>query len=229
MDKEKVGEMIKKLRKKHHMTQKEFADKYCVTSQAVSKWEKGINLPDIALLKQMSEDYGVTFEDILEGKMIRKGTRKNAILLVLLATMAILLILFLLGKFGDSFKFKTLSSGCSEFKVSGSIAYDENKSSLNISSVNYCSGDDQTIYDSIECRLFEKTETTNKMISKCKTSEDKMKLEEYLDEVEMYVDNYKQTCREYNDNSLYLEISAYKGNTITTYKVPLSLNDNCSK
>ena len=57
MDQEKFGNLIKKIRKDNNLTQKEFADKYNVTYQAVSKRENGINLPDMSLLKKMSEDY----------------------------------------------------------------------------------------------------------------------------------------------------------------------------
>ncbi len=57
MDQEKISKFIKKLRKENNLTQKQLADKYEVTYQAVSKWENGINLPDVILLKQMSKDF----------------------------------------------------------------------------------------------------------------------------------------------------------------------------
>ena len=50
MDQEKIGKFIKDLRIKNNLTQKEFADKYNVTYQAVSKWENGKNMPDLSLL-----------------------------------------------------------------------------------------------------------------------------------------------------------------------------------
>lgn len=37
MNQEKIGEYIRKLRKENNLSQKEFADKLCVTFQAVSK------------------------------------------------------------------------------------------------------------------------------------------------------------------------------------------------
>ena len=39
MEQEKIANLIKKIRKDNHLTQKELADKYHVTYQAVSKWE----------------------------------------------------------------------------------------------------------------------------------------------------------------------------------------------
>ena len=55
MNPEKIGAFICSLRKKKNMTQSELAEKLSVTSQAVSKWENGRGIPDIELLKQMSE------------------------------------------------------------------------------------------------------------------------------------------------------------------------------
>lgn len=51
MNQEKIGEFIKKLRQDNNLTQKDLANKYNVTYQAVSKWERGLNIPDISLLK----------------------------------------------------------------------------------------------------------------------------------------------------------------------------------
>ena len=39
------------LRKEKGMTQKELAEKLYVSDKAVSKWERGLSLPDIALLQ----------------------------------------------------------------------------------------------------------------------------------------------------------------------------------
>lgn len=44
-----IGENINKIRKDRNMTQEEFAAKLGVTPQAVSKWERGVSLPDVML------------------------------------------------------------------------------------------------------------------------------------------------------------------------------------
>ena len=56
MNQEKISNLIKQLRKKDNLTQAQFANKYNVTFQAVSKWENGKSLPDIVLLKQICKD-----------------------------------------------------------------------------------------------------------------------------------------------------------------------------
>lgn len=68
MNQELIGKFIKDLREKNHLTQKEFALKYHVTFQAVSKWENGKNIPDISLLKQICDDYNVSLDEVLNGK-----------------------------------------------------------------------------------------------------------------------------------------------------------------
>lgn len=45
MNQEKFGTIIKNIRKKYNLTQKQLADKYNVTYQAVSKWENGLSFP----------------------------------------------------------------------------------------------------------------------------------------------------------------------------------------
>ena len=233
MNPDKVGKFIKKLRKDNNLTQKELADKYGVTYQAVSKWENGINLPDVALIRQMSKDFNISVESILDGEINNDYKKKNNhkyIIIILFTLLIISVIVIFTNNNSKSFSFKTVSSSCDEFKVSGSIAYNKNKSSIYISNINYCGGDDITEYKEIECTLYEKNDKSNIKISSCKKDTGSIKLEEYLNNIELNIDDYNQACSKYNDNSLYLEINATsKDNKITTYKIPLKLNENCSK
>lgn len=229
MNPEKVGEFIKKLRKKNNLTQQQLGDKYGVTYQAVSKWENGINLPEVSLIRQMSKDFNISVEDILDGE--EKSTKKSYYIYIIVTVVVLVIILiFLLFKIptSDTFNFKTISTTCNEFEVTGSIAYDKNKSSIYISHINYCGGNDTKEYENIECNLYEKNGDTNKMISSCKVGSNET-LESYLKSIELNIDNYAQTCNTYTNDSLYLEINATKDNRTITYKVPLELNDNCQK
>ena len=139
---EKVGKFIKKLRKDNNLTQQKLADKYGVTYQAVSKWENGINLPDVTLIRQMSKDFNISIEDILDGNLITKKKNRNKNILIgsiLLIVIIALIIgtIIIVKNINDNktFKFKTLSTTCNEFNVSGSIAYDKKKSSIYISHI----------------------------------------------------------------------------------------------
>ena len=81
MDQEKIGKFIKNIRTTNHLTQAELASKYGVTYQAVSKWENGKNIPDVMLLRQMSKDFNVDIQDILDGKVMPK---KNNLKIVII-------------------------------------------------------------------------------------------------------------------------------------------------
>ena len=75
MDQERIGQFIKKIRQDNKLTQKELADKLGVTYQAVSKWENGKNVPDIAILKEMSKMFNINIDEILDGE--KKSKKKN--------------------------------------------------------------------------------------------------------------------------------------------------------
>ena len=65
MKPEEVGNYLKKLRLEHQLTQKELASKLHITHQAVSNWEKGKALPDITILSQLGDVYGVSIDNLL--------------------------------------------------------------------------------------------------------------------------------------------------------------------
>lgn len=67
MNQENIGKFIAELRKEKNMTQQELADKLCVTDRAISHWENGRRLPDISLLKLLSEEFEVSITEILNG------------------------------------------------------------------------------------------------------------------------------------------------------------------
>lgn len=68
MDKEKVGTLIAALRKERGLTQKELAQQLFVSDKAVSKWERGLAMPDVTLLIPLSESLGITVTELLEGR-----------------------------------------------------------------------------------------------------------------------------------------------------------------
>ena len=60
-----VGARIAELRKEKDMTQQQLADKLLVSNKAVSKWETGVGLPDIAMIPTLAEILGVSTDYIL--------------------------------------------------------------------------------------------------------------------------------------------------------------------
>ena len=67
IDNEKVGKFIENLRKEKGLTQQDLAEKLSVTNQAVSKWESGKNLPDIAIQRRICDACNITMEELHAG------------------------------------------------------------------------------------------------------------------------------------------------------------------
>ena len=77
MDKVKIGQFIANCRKDKKLTQEQLAEKLNISKNAVSKWERGICLMDMSLLKPLSEVLGVSVNDILSGEKIPEDKIKD--------------------------------------------------------------------------------------------------------------------------------------------------------
>ena len=69
MDIAKTGLLIRDLRTKMGMTQKSLADLMNLSDKTVSKWERGMGLPDVSLLVELSQIFGVNVDILLTGSM----------------------------------------------------------------------------------------------------------------------------------------------------------------
>lgn len=65
MDIIEFGLYLSKLRKEKGITQKELASKLCVTVSAISKWERGKCMPEITKIKELSEIFSISVNDLL--------------------------------------------------------------------------------------------------------------------------------------------------------------------
>lgn len=74
MNHNKIGKFIAACRKEKGLTQKELGDRLFVTDKAVSKWERGVSLPDITLLEKLASELDVEVIDILTGE---KGSARK--------------------------------------------------------------------------------------------------------------------------------------------------------
>lgn len=74
MDLGKLGQRIKQQRERRQLRQSDIASALRLTSQAVSKWERGENAPDIAVLLDLARLLGVSVEWILTGRQEAPGT-----------------------------------------------------------------------------------------------------------------------------------------------------------
>ena len=231
MNQDKIGNFIKSIRLDNNLTQKEFADKLGVTYQAVSKWENGKNIPDIAVLKQICDEYNIDINEILNGEKKEKKNKNiiKIIIPILIIIVVIILLILLLNKNNKDFEFKTISSKCSDFKITGSAAYNKDKTSIYISNIEFCGNNSEEKYKKINCKLYENNNDTKIKISECKEKKD-INIVEYLKDTNINVNNYNSTCKRLTSNTLILEIYALDNNNKTiTYTIPIKLNDNCKQ
>lgn len=70
MDAKKFGAFVATARKESGMTQADLANKLQVTDKAISRWERGMGFPDIALLEPLSDALGVTVLELLKSEQL---------------------------------------------------------------------------------------------------------------------------------------------------------------
>ena len=68
MDVQDIGGFLKECRINKKLTQANVADMIGVSPQAISKWEKGTNMPDVAYFLDISRIYEISLEEILNSK-----------------------------------------------------------------------------------------------------------------------------------------------------------------
>lgn len=69
MDCVKTGALIRRLRLERALTQKQLAEAIMVSDKAVSKWERGMGLPDISLLSAIAAMFKIDVELLLDGEI----------------------------------------------------------------------------------------------------------------------------------------------------------------
>lgn len=117
MDYKKIGNFISKRRKEAGLTQNELGEKLYVTGKAISKWERGLSVPDISILEELSKILDVEIEEILHGELgnkkklnieeeikkikeeITKTNNKNKIKIISIFTIIIVILCYFVFRF----------------------------------------------------------------------------------------------------------------------------------
>lgn len=73
------SEQLKMLRKEKGLSQQELADMLCVVRQTVSKWEKGLSLPDADMLIKLANALGISVNELLGIQMENSGAQQEII------------------------------------------------------------------------------------------------------------------------------------------------------
>lgn len=72
MDPRITGAFISTLRKEHNMTQAVLAERLNISNRTISKWENGDGFPDITILPEIAEIFGITVDELLKGEKATK-------------------------------------------------------------------------------------------------------------------------------------------------------------
>lgn len=99
-----LGNQIREIRKRNNLTQEQFAQKFHVTRQTISNWENEKNYPDLSSLKEISNEYGISFDELFKGdekyiKTIDDTKKKMSRLQKALITSLIILSVLIVGFF----------------------------------------------------------------------------------------------------------------------------------
>ena len=68
IDKAQFGRFVAELRREKNYTQKQLAEPLCVSDKAVSKWERGLSLPDVGILLPLADVLDVSVTELLESR-----------------------------------------------------------------------------------------------------------------------------------------------------------------
>jgi len=68
VDNQKIGKFIAAVRKEKGLTQKELGQRLRVSDRAVSKWERGLNLPDASLFEPLCRELDLTLAELIRGE-----------------------------------------------------------------------------------------------------------------------------------------------------------------
>lgn len=156
---EKVGEYIKELRQKKGLTQEQLADALIVTRKTISKIENGIYLPSLDLLKNMSDFFEVSIDELVSGGPIEEKTDKinnplppyrlNRIFISSVVLLALFFLFLYWANTFNKFRIYSIYSSTNSSTITGNFINTDNRKIFNINSVkiNDASIEKEKYYD----------------------------------------------------------------------------------
>ena len=84
MNQIKIGRFIAECRKKSNLTQMQLAEKLGITDKAISKWERGLAMPDTSIMLELCDILCISVNELLSGEKINmeNSNQKNEQLLL---------------------------------------------------------------------------------------------------------------------------------------------------
>lgn len=129
----KSGEFIAELRKAKGLKQSDLGELIGVGDKTISKWERGINVPDVLMLNSLAKIFDVSIEEILNGKRDDKLSPKIVklyenkkirysvyALVTVVLIFSLILLLYFCNNY-DKFKIYRISSRSDNYELTGNI------------------------------------------------------------------------------------------------------------
>lgn len=156
MDNKKIGKLIADLRKKQGLTQQELGDKVGVGFRAVSKWERGLTLPDISIINELSKILGISSDELLTGKVNNsKSKKKLSPKVKVTITIAMIVIIVLSLTFAHysnkTYEYDIRSLKIEECYVEGKMLFNKDKITLIINKIDF----KDTMFKSMKIKNYE--------------------------------------------------------------------------
>lgn len=77
MDLEKIGKLIAKKRQENNFTQESLAEELDISNRSISKWERGICLPDANNMAKLCKLFNISYNELLSGEELKKADYEN--------------------------------------------------------------------------------------------------------------------------------------------------------
>ena len=87
MDQIKIGRFIAECRREANLTQMQLAEKLGITDKAISKWERGVAMPDTSIMLELCDILEISVNELLSGEKINmeNSNQKNEQILLEMA------------------------------------------------------------------------------------------------------------------------------------------------
>lgn len=157
MDLVKIGNFIAKKRKEKNLTQDQLGELMGISGKSVSKWERGLNMPDIEKLEKLCNILNVNVIEILNGeekcaelnnlfnlsffdilKRYIKNSKRNYVIIFLFLFIFIFLfsLLFTLGNYNQN-KVYSITSDNFDYSLNGYLIFNQEQNLIIISDLSY--------------------------------------------------------------------------------------------
>lgn len=240
----KIGNIITEQRIAKNLTQEQLAEKLGVLRTTVSKWERGINTPDISLLQPLCQELDLTFTELINGEknisnkdntitaidainFYNKKT-KNKYLIVSINIIFLLFCFFLsliiINNYNKFTMYKIHTTN-TPFTIDGYLLENVNKKGVFIQNIKYndelVGTDQEIITDSVTITL----ESNNNIIYQFKkiSNDRPERLYNLLYNTSIYTDSDK--VKKIDLNNLYLKIEFEDNQKTQNNTIDLSINN----